>query len=193
MDKARKKVSRGLFIQYHNYGKLLYYPGAPDDPDEGQHPAINARHYISTKKKITTLRPNLDSILLILGIKIKKVTNYFSWSVMNYEDWDFFADEELPYNLSGEQMYFYPPIRLNAKDGFSSFRQRQGNFGLGFQNVTNDPWAPELNMIINKGIYLKNKKLSWYDWIKNFEKTYGIDPIDTRASSFEAKTESLDL
>lgn len=170
------KTGDRLFIQYHNFGKLKYYPGHPSNEKERRTPVLKRLHFVSTKKKLAEkLVPKSDKILLILGIRVCGLMNYFAWSLLTFEKLLIdFSDKKFPYNLQGEQFFFRSPIHLNDLDGFQSFRHRQGNFGLGLQNITNDPWLKSIQSMFDQTSYVTDPSLSWAQWVSQFEKDNGI-------------------
>ena len=170
-----KKAIKRLYIQYHNFGKLEYYPGDQFDEIERGTPALKSWHYVSTNKaQALRLEPDSDGIILLMGIKIGNRMSYFAWSFTIFKACEVFCDEDLRYNIHGKQKLFQAPVRLNSMDGFESFRHRQGNFGLGFQNITTDPWAKQLQTLIEQGPYVTDSRISWGDWVRQFEITNGI-------------------
>lgn len=169
-----KKKNENYYTQYHNFGKLQYYPGQPPNEAGYELSLMKSPHYVSTKKDtVLNLKTN-DKILLIIGIRIERKMSYFAWSHMSFEGYEYLDDEDLPYNIYGKQRFFRVPIRLNELDGFGAFLHRQGNFGLGFQNVTNDPWMRTIRHIIKSSPCVEDSRLNWSDWIIEFERTFGI-------------------
>ena len=165
-----------ICLQYHNTGRLGYYPGHLYDGEESETPAMEAVHYISTKKR-EVMNAKGNTVLLIVGVKIGKTTDYFAWSVMVVEELECFEGENLPYNILGDQVFFRSPMRLNDLKGFREFRHRQGNFGLGFQNISDDPWIKTIRQIIERGPYITDSNISWIHWVRQFEKKNGIDSV----------------
>jgi group I intron endonuclease len=176
--KAKSKNQSRFWMQYHNIDKEQSYPGHIWDEEEKKMPMIETRHYISTQKRCVI---NIlgDTILMITGLKGIKTKDYFAWSVMVVEELEFFENEDLPYNVIGEQKFFHTPIILNKIEGFNEFFHRQGHFAFGLHNVAKDPWIVILQKLLNDGPFVTDEKLSWADWIKAFEDQNGIEWVES--------------
>jgi group I intron endonuclease len=164
LDKKRKS-----WIQYHNYDLEEGYPSQSILDGKKKLNLCDSHHYISTRKR-SILYSQGDIIFLILGKTINKRKKYFLWTKTIVEEVDFLEKEDLIYNAFGEQCFIDPPQVLNDITGFDEFRKFSGNFGLGFQNITEWPFVNVLNNL-GKKFKCKNEDwLTYKDYILDFEK-----------------------
>jgi group I intron endonuclease len=132
----RPKDEIRLIVQYHSMAKEGHFPGLPEDPIFfNEIPFEEMKHWISTRKRMACNSKG-DYVSLILGYPGQGGTDYYLWSTTIIEEITWLpTEEELPINLSGEQWFYYPFLKLNNLVGFQDFKKRMGNFAYGFQTV----------------------------------------------------------
>lgn len=149
------------WMQYHNYDKLGYLPGTDactDLKDLDNFDTNNINDFgITTKKRIKNDIIH-DTGILIVGIG-KNPKKYYLWSKFLIDE---AYEDEYGINLLGENgIVLNPPIKLNKIKGFNDFFNHCGHFGLGFQNITKDPFTKQLlklseNNISSKFVFLNS-------------------------------------
>jgi hypothetical protein len=158
------------WIQYHNFDAEKGYPSQSCLDDYNDSALIDSTHYISSRKR-SIIYSKGDTIFLILGKTISKVKSYFLWTVTIVEEVDFLEEEDLVYNAFGEQHFIMPPPLLNNLEEFLDFKKRTGNFGLGFQNITNWKFLETLKNIAFDNLCKNEDIITYKEYIRMFEET----------------------
>ncbi len=131
-----------FWLQYHNYDNLGYLPGEYET-DEENLSSLDTSVYdlsgITTSKRIVSNAKG-DIVFLIVGYGGKS-KQYLLWSwcvierVKNTDDGQFDA--------FGSGHVLNPPPLLSGS-GFDEFRKQNGNFSLGFRNISSAPFLGRL-------------------------------------------------
>ncbi|NOU18011.1 MAG: GIY-YIG nuclease family protein [Bacteroidales bacterium] len=156
------------WIQYHNYDAEKGYPSQGILESFENELLIDSTHYISSRKR-SILYSKGDAIFLILGKTINKAKCYFLWTATIVEEVEFLEEENLIYNAIGEQHFIMPPQLLNNLGGFLEFKKITGNFGLGFQNITNWEFLETLRNLTCKNLCKKEDKITFKEYVRQFE------------------------
>lgn len=146
------------FFQYHNFDRQNNFPGISELEDEDNDTILSfyheneniedAGHFISTKKALAgTIKGAI--IYLILGITIQINKSYYLWSTTLVEELEFFKDEDLSYNVIGNQNFILP-VLLNDESGFDAFKKSLGNFAFGLSSIEDSDFLPTLKHIASK-------------------------------------------
>lgn len=139
-----------FWVQYHNAEKLDDLPGDfPYDP----HADICAidttsanQHTISTKKS-DILNALGDVVFMIVGYGAPK-RRYALWSWTLLED--LYESDEDGFDAEGDCQILNPPQELKGEE-FAAFKKHVGNFGLGFQKITDHPYVETLILLAVNG------------------------------------------
>lgn len=147
------------FVQYHNFDTEKHYPGIEETFDENDS-ILDCTHYISTRKKIA---PYLDGavILLIVGKSYRNKKKYFIWTKTVVDEMHFLEDEELSYNIIGDQKIITPCL-LNNIEGFDRFKKEMGNFAFGIVSVKNKSFSSQLYKIVDLHQLIENIPIKSY-------------------------------
>ncbi len=130
-------MSLNYYIQYHNADNLGLYPTAGVDFESNidllsLDNSIKFNSWIRTRKKLVEKAVG-HYCFLIVG-KTQKVKKYYLWAFFNIERYDFRNNF---YNVFGTGYDYKKPILLNELQNFNDFKKFCGNFGIGFQNISN--------------------------------------------------------
>lgn len=140
-----------FYIQYHNCDSLACYPTDNTDflvdvEKLSLDDSIRNEAWIFTKKKLVENAIG-HSCFLIAGKTEQRVKRYFLWAYFKIEGYK--LNKNKYYSVIGTGFDFQRPIYLNDLGSFKEFKNYCGNFGIGFQNVTNHPFCERLRSFIN--------------------------------------------
>lgn len=161
-------TKESFYIQYHNADKLGYFPA------DGIKPSTLVKDielknddendfWIYTSKKKSVERSIGSRCFLIVGKTENKIKNYYLWSYFEIQDYRE-KDTEI-IDVYGKGNYIKHPVYLNNLLDFNSFKKFCGNFGIGFQNITNHIFSKTLDSYVNnidteKSIKIVSQKLN---------------------------------
>lgn len=146
-------ANNNFYIQYHNADKLKCFPTKNVDfnslvsdinlDDTEKEDEL----WIYTTKKKTVEKSIGSRCFLIVGKTENKIKNYCLWCHFKIENY-----EETPYDVmvKGSGQDLKKPILLNNLHEFDSFKKFCGNFGIGFQNISNHDFSQTLYSYINE-------------------------------------------
>ncbi len=122
------------FLQYHNVDKMGYFPDTESMDISNIEFETSIRQGLSfyTSKRIVKKTVG-EKCFLVVGAGTNK-KQYYLWSYMSIGHVSYENNE---YVASGEGFNFQQPILLNNVPGFLDFKYYCGNFGIGFQEITN--------------------------------------------------------
>lgn len=132
-----------FWILYHNYDKLGRLPGKCGFVEVPHLADIDTSDFdascVSTRKADI-----LDAVGDIAFMIVGRGTNpkeyvLWSWHVIDEIE----GDKTSGFDAFGPGRVLNPPVRL-AGEHFDAFKKFAGNFGLGFQNITDHPFVEEL-------------------------------------------------
>jgi hypothetical protein len=129
------------YLQYHNADTLHYFPNTESNEIDSITFDTNTQKKISffTKKGLVENAINQHSFIIVgTGNKTKK---YYLWSFSKIEK---VTKENNQFTAIGAGINFSKPILLNHLSGFDDFKKFCGNFGIGFQNITNHDFCNTL-------------------------------------------------
>ena len=130
------------WILYHNYDDLGYLPADNEcDTDElaGLDTAGFEESGATTSKRMIS-RAVGDVLLSIVGYG-GRPKKYVLWSWMTIEDVEERSDGR--FDAYGDGRILNPLPALSGDD-FDRFKKENGNFGLGFREITKSPYLPRL-------------------------------------------------
>lgn len=139
--------NRNFFIQYHNADKLENFPTGGVDfnllvSDIRLDDNIQTSPWIYTTKK--SVFNSIGGIcFLIVGKTENKIKNYYLWCYFEIEQCARKNDGSI--TVSGIGQDLKRPIFLNNLPNFENLKKFCGNFGIGFQNIDNNPFTQTLN------------------------------------------------
>ncbi|MBD3905778.1 hypothetical protein NAL32_06720 [Chryseobacterium sp. Ch-15] len=153
-------ANNNFYIQYHNADKLQCFPTKNVDfnslvSDITLNDTIKEDSWIYTTKKKTVEKSIGNRCFLIVGKTENKIKNYYLWchfEILDYED----TPHEVIVKGNGHDLKH--PILLNNLPEFDDFKKFCGNFGIGFQNISNHNFSQTLYSYINE-IKLNHKLL----------------------------------
>ena len=130
------------WVQYHNYDNLGYLPGSYEVAFTDLSALDTADFEVScvtTKKRM--IRDAIgDTVFFIVGYG-GRTKRYVLWS------WCLLTEvterEDDRFDARGTGQVLNPPAELTGAE-FEQFKRQNGNFGLGFQQVTNSTFLPRL-------------------------------------------------
>ncbi len=139
-----------FWVQYHNCDALERYPSdrfaykeVPIEDIILDNESEISSIYTSKKKQAYESIEN--EVFLIAGLGRPK--KYFLWSKINPAQ--VFITEDGYYEVEGPTLYPPKPIRVDTIPEFDKFLKFCGNFGIGFQNITNHSFTNTLNTLLN--------------------------------------------
>ncbi|MCX8523788.1 hypothetical protein OF897_07605 [Chryseobacterium formosus] len=137
-----------FYIQYHNADKLGYFPGDEINfntlvKDITLKNEEDDDFWIYTSKKKSVEKSIGSRCFLILGKTENKIKNYYLWSSFEIQDYQQKDNEII--DVYGKGRNIKNPIYLNNLPYFDNFKKFCGNFGIGFQNITNNNFCQILN------------------------------------------------
>lgn len=132
-------ANNNFYIQYHNADKLQCFPTKNVDfnslvSDITLDDTVKKGEWIYTTKKKTVEKSIGNRCFLIVGKTENKIKNYYLWchfEILDYED----TPHEVIVKGNGHDLKH--PILLNNLPEFDDFKKFCGNFGIGFQNISN--------------------------------------------------------
>lgn len=129
------------YVQYHNADKLKHFPYTKNNSIESIvfDASVKDDMHFFTKKKMVQNAIGNDCFLIVGTGKGKK--QFYLWSVINIKK---VKKGKGQYDAYGKGFSFENPILLNDLLGFSDFQSFCGQFGLGFQNITNHQFSKTL-------------------------------------------------
>ncbi|OQP66334.1 hypothetical protein A3860_12585 [Niastella vici] len=135
------------YIQYHNADDMGYLPDMDNIPDTGNIDISDIRFDTAIKDDFSffTRKQSVEKAIgnysfLITGIGGKRKA-YYLWSFIIIDEVEKERDHFVAY---GTGFNFARPILLNDLPDFDHFRNFCGNFGIGFQNISNHPFCNTL-------------------------------------------------
>jgi hypothetical protein len=139
-----------FWVQYHNAEKLDDLPGDfPYDPRADVctlDTTLANQHTISTTKS-DILNALGDVVFMIVGYGAPK-RRYALWSWTLLEE--LYESDEGGFDAEGDCQILNPPQELQG-EGFAAFKKHVGNFGLGFQKITDHPYVETLIQLAVNG------------------------------------------
>ena len=160
------KKTQETYVQYHNSDNLESFPTenisflTPIREIELDN-IVKFDNWIYTRKK-SVLKAKGNRCFLIVGKTENKIKKYYLWASFIIEDYKYEFEDYI--DVIGTGNDFKKPILLNELSGFSEFKNFCGNFGLGFQNVTNSHFSIVLNSFITSD--LSKLEVSSTDYIQ---------------------------
>jgi predicted HNH restriction endonuclease len=131
-------AAQNFYIQYHNVDSLGTYPTTGLNFDStidslSLNDSVRFDSWIYTRKKL--IEKAVGQLCFLVVGKTEKIKKYYLWSFFKIEKCE--ANNDGFYNGLGTGLDFQKPFLLNDLDGFDDFKKFCGNFGIGFQNITN--------------------------------------------------------
>jgi hypothetical protein len=137
------------WIQYHNCELEECYPTDSVQIGEIRTEEISLNHEsklssVYTRKKKAAFESLNNELFLIIGIG--KPREYYLWSKI--VPFNVHSEDNEFYLVEGDTVYPEKPIRIDTIANFNDFKKFCGNFGIGYQNITNHPFSNILNLLI---------------------------------------------
>lgn len=134
------------YIQYHNADQLGRYPSSSASfsiniDSVTLNDSIKFDSWFYTKKKAIEKSIGCNCFMIV-GKTEEAVKKYFLWSYCKLEEYE--VDDNGYYVVSGTGFNLTNPIFLNGVENFNDFKIFCGNFGLGFQNISNHSFCKTL-------------------------------------------------
>jgi hypothetical protein len=169
MANSTDLINRGgkYFIAYHNFEGQGGYPADEILHEEKNRVLSRANHTISSSRPTILYTPG-NTIFLILGINVKKKKKYYLWTETIVDELREGYSEKM-YDVQGPQSFMYLPPLLNEEPGFSDFRNKAGNFGLGVQEITNWEFLKVLIRLRDTFRCKNQNVLTYRQYIEEFE------------------------
>lgn len=134
-----------LFLQYHNADRIGYLPGEVKLPASGRRldelDTTDAPPHVINMglSKRAVAEASLDhQVYMVVGVTENGAKKYYIWSVSIADEILDADDLTLRFSV---QRVLNPPQLLNGTPGFGDFVTWCGNFGRGFIEFTDHPFA----------------------------------------------------
>lgn len=137
------------FIQYHNADQSGQYPYQIADFRK-RIDSLNLEDSVTYRSQFDTSKKQVEKAVgqfcfLIVG-KTEGTKRYYLWSYFKIEDYE--KDASGLYDVKGTGFNLKNPVLLNELEHFQDFKRTCGNFGLGFQNVSNQIFCQTLIALV---------------------------------------------